>query len=264
MSASLASSETNLLQPEPVFVFGTDLAGKHDGDGASFAVQFHQAEKGLGSGASGNAYAIPYQNSRGELLPADVIKNYIETFSHHAAENPQVRFMITRFACDRDGQGHSDEIMARMFAKMPDNCQLPGVWSRLLHDQQAARLLLFDPGAHLKDPKWQKHLQSYLALNVPLWNVPSIEIVSVGSARAIVANDAGARKLGLRHRIIGMNEAYYGRDAALAAEHKAIWYSTHLLNVFDFDQTAQPQQIRVVNHATRAGLVLDQLDVQLV
>ena len=70
-----------------------------------------------------------------------------------------------------------------------------------------------------------------------------------------------ARALGLKHRIIGANEAYYGRDSVLAAEAKAVWYATHFLSLCDFDQTAQPSQIRITGTAVSGGLHLDQLNV---
>ena len=57
-----------------------------------------------------------------------------------------------------------------------------------------------------------------------------------------MANEAGAKNPGLKHRVSGPNEAYYGQNAQMAAENKAIWYSTHLLSMFDFEIAAQPQQ----------------------
>jgi hypothetical protein len=150
--------------------------------------------------------------------------------------------------------------MARLFAGAPPNCQLPGVWLRLNDPRQPVRLLLFDPGAHLKTPAAQEQLGRYLALNAPLWNAPAVELVSVGPARAIVANDAAARRLGLRHRVIGASEQAFGRDAPLVAEVRAVWYATHFLSIYDFDQTALPQQVRITGFATRGGLAIDQLD----
>lgn len=88
-----------------------------------------------------------------------------------------------------------------------------------------------------------------------------MEVVSFGAARSVVANDALARNLGLKHRIIGANDSYFGRDAALAAEAKAVWYGTHFLSLCDFDQTAMPGQIRLTGTAVAGGLCFAQLDV---
>ncbi len=62
-------------------------------------------------------------------------------------------------------------------------------------------------------------------------------------------------------RIMGANDSYYGRDSVLAAEAKAVWYSTHFLSLCDFDQTAQPSQIRITGTAVSGGLHMDQIDV---
>lgn len=246
---------------EPVFVFGTDLAGKHKNESAATAVEFHAARAAKGSGASGNAYAIPYRSTTDELLPAAVMSNYLGPLFDLARSEPHKLFQIARFGCEAGAHGDAD--MARLFAHAPANCLLPGLWLRALNDQQPARVLLFDPGAHLKDPAWQKQLRQYLALNVPLWNVPAVEIVSVGSARAVVANDIAVKNLKLKHRVFGPNEAYFGRNASVAAEMRAIWYATHLVSIIDFEQTAQPQQIRIMAAATRNGLTIDQIDSSL-
>ena len=86
--------------------------------------------------------------------------------------------------------------------------------------------------------------------------------MSIGAARSIVSNDIAAKKLGLKHRVFGPNEAFFGKDAALAAEIRAMWYSTHFLSLCDFRQTVQPNQFRVTAEAIRAGLVVDQLEVE--
>jgi hypothetical protein len=261
VSAAASMARATPAKPEPIYVFGTDLAGRHETETASLAVRLHGAEPGKGSGPTGNGYAIPYRNSTGGLLSGEVMKNYVTSLFNLANENPDTIYHVARFACEPDA--HDDASMARLFAQAPANCVLPGLWSRLRNPRAAARLLIFDPGAHLLQPAWMTHFQRYLSINVPLWNVPSIELVSVGGARAVIANEAAAKKLGLRHRVIGASEGYYGRNAQLAAELRAIWYSTHLLSIFDFDMTAQPQQIRVMGAATRGGLQVDQLDAKL-
>ncbi|MCB1747947.1 MAG: hypothetical protein H6977_08915 [Gammaproteobacteria bacterium] len=257
MAGAAATVTQAGLGNEPVYVFGTDLGGQHQGESAAMAAKVFGAETGKASGATGHAYAIPFRNSAGELLPAEVIKNYVDSFFAHAQAHPQTLFHVARFACE--AQAHDDATLARLFARAPANCLLPGLWTARLNAQQAARLLVFDAGAHLKDAAWQRNLKGYLDLNAPLWNVKAIELVTVGSARTVVANDVAAKALGLKHRVFGQNESAYGREAALVAEHKAIWYCTHLLSILDFEQTAQPQQVRMLGAAARNGLAIDQL-----
>jgi len=258
MTASNAREKSPAATVEPVHVFGSDLAGRNEHPGGAFAQRSHGAEAGRASGASGNAYAIPYRNTGGQFLPLEVIANYVTPFLQYAQSQPKQIFQVARFGCEPGA--HDDAAMARLFALAPRNVRLPGVWQRQRDPTTPARMLLLDPSGRLKEPKWQERLRRHIDLNAPLWNVPSVELVSVGLARVIVANDLAAKKLGLKHRIIGLNEAYYGREAQLAAETVAVWYSTHFVSICDFEQTAQPQQIRITSTATRGGLDIDQFD----
>jgi len=255
--AAVAMGSAGLAQ-EAVYVYGSDLAGAQQGDSASLAVHAFGASPAQVSGTSGHAYALPCANSAGEPFEVGVLKNYVQTFLAHARVHERTPFHVTRLT--RETGQSAETRMAGLFAGAPANCQLPGLWSAILDARQPTRLLIFDPGARLAEAVWQQRLQRYLALNQPLWGTSSVELVSVGLARTLVANDAAARKLGLGHRVIGANESAFGRLATGVAEHKAIWYATRLLCIVDFDQTAQPQQVRMMGAATRNGLPIDQLD----
>lgn len=243
---------------EPVFVYGTDLAGRCDQGTAAVAARYHGAVPGTASGPTGNAYAIPFRNSGGALLAVPVIRNYVDSFLHFAASNAGRRFHVGAFGCDR-GE-HEAPAMATLFAGAPANCQLPGAWQRHLDSGRPVRLLLFDPGANLAQPLWQSRLEQYLALNAPLWGGSAVELVSVGNPRAIVAAEMAARRLELGHRVIGASDKVYGQNAPIVAEYRAVWYATHFLAVSDLDQTSDPQQIRLMTAATRAGLLVDMLN----
>ena len=242
-----------------VFVFGTDIDGRHESESGRMAMRLHGAVAGTRNGPTGNAYAIPVAATHGAPLALSVISNYVAPFIEYARAHPRTIFQIARFGAGRTE--HSDEDMARLFAKAPSNCRLPGRWLTLRDRTQPARLLVFDPSAQNNLDVWREQFQQYVALNMPLWDVPTVEIVSVGSARAIVANDKVAKQLELKHRIFGPDETRFGSNATVAAEYEAVWYSTHVLSVADFAQTAHPEQMRIMRAAARAGLPVDQLDV---
>ena len=46
-----------------IFVFGSNLAGRHGKGAALHAKKFYGAEYGVGVGPTGNAYAIPTKDS---------------------------------------------------------------------------------------------------------------------------------------------------------------------------------------------------------
>ncbi|GEM_PF-1402644 len=262
MPAEASKTSEGGAKDEPIYVFGTDHAGQHKSESALLAVTLHGAQAGKGSGASGRAYAIPYRNSTGELLALNVIENYVAPLLELAKHNPNHQFTIARFGCEAGA--YEDAVMAELFARAPRNCTLPGLWKRILDATIPVRMILFDPAANFKKTAWQRELKQHIDLNAPLWGTSTVDIVSVGAPRTLAANDAAAKTLGLKHRIIGANEDRYGRNAAIAAEARAIWYSTHLLSVFDFDMTAQPSQIRIVSAATRGGLTIHQVDTNQV
>ena len=83
--------------------------------------------------------------------------------------------------------------MVKLFSDVPNHCRLPGVWSGFSNSDQAARLLIFDPSAQNDQTKWREQLAQYLSFNAPLWDGSGVEVVSVGTARAIVTNDKIAR-----------------------------------------------------------------------
>ncbi|MEQ8661878.1 MAG: hypothetical protein RLW62_13770 [Gammaproteobacteria bacterium] len=258
MAAAAMEMTGNAFAREPVYVYGSDLGGHQQGEAATLAVQVYGAASGHASGRSGHAYAIPWASSARVRLDVQVLRNYVRTFCEYAREYPAVRFHVSRFGGGNDG--HGDKMMAGLFVGAPANCQLPGLWSAVLDVRQPVRLLVFDPGAHLAAAAWQRRLQRFLALNAPLWGAAAVELVSVGHARTLVANDAAARALGLAHRVIGVDAKRYGRHAATIAEHRAIWYATRMLCIVDFEQTAESQQVRMMGAATRNGLPIDQVD----
>ena len=245
---------------EPIYVFGADMSGDFSQASAAVAVRLYGADTEVGVGASGHAYAIPYRNSDGEVLSFGALAPHIAAFLSYARAHPDESFMVARFACETGAS--DDATMVRHFSRVPPNCQLPGLWQRHIDVKMAVRLLVFDPFARFKDPYWQDKLKRYLSLNAATCNGAQVELVSVGAARSIVANDMAAKRLGLKHRVFGPNEAFFDKEAVAAAEIKAMWYSTHFLSLCDFRQTVQPQQFRVTSEAIRAGLVVDQLEVE--
>lgn len=257
MTAATSPAPSKTLAVEPIFVFGATIGGEHIDGSAAVAARFHGAEAGKWNGLTGNSYAVPYRGSDLTLLALPVIQNYVTTLFDYAAANPDTLFHIARFGCEK--AAYRDADMAPLFKAAPRNCVLSAMWQRVLEAHRPVRLLIFDPAARLESEPWQDLLARYLALNRPLWGTAQVEIVSIGAARNLVANDAAARKLGLKHRIVTANAAYYREQAHVACEMKAMWYSTHLLTISDPDQTSQPGHVRILSFATRDGLHVEEL-----
>jgi hypothetical protein len=106
-----------------VFVFGSNLAGRHGAGAALFARKHHGAIYGVGEGIQGNSYAIPTKDEYLNVLPLTEINKYVNKFLLFATSNPQLEFEVTAIGCGLAGYLPRD--IAPMFMDAPTNCYLP-------------------------------------------------------------------------------------------------------------------------------------------
>lgn len=111
-----------------VFVFGSDLAGRHAGGDALRALRHYGAIYGCGVGLQGRSYAIPVRDEHGKLMPIAVIARYVKAFLRFAAIHREMTFHVSRIGCGRGG--YRDDEIAPLFAGAPPNCRLPKGWER--------------------------------------------------------------------------------------------------------------------------------------
>jgi hypothetical protein len=109
-----------------VFVFGSNLAGRHGKGAALFALRNHGAIYGQGIGRQGNSYAIPTKDVQIKTLPLTEIEKYVDLFLQYAIENPDTIFEVTKIGCGLAGYKESD--IKPMFKNAPVNCKLPEGW----------------------------------------------------------------------------------------------------------------------------------------
>lgn len=109
-----------------IFVFGSNLAGRHGKGAALHARKNHGAVYGVGVGRTGNAYAIPTKDEHLKTLPLAVIHTHVEYFKLYARKNPDLTFEVTRIGCGL--AGYTDTDIVPMFKDTPDNCILPDGW----------------------------------------------------------------------------------------------------------------------------------------
>ena len=259
MNNASTSCSKNGSAAEPVFVFASSLSGMHEKGPAAIAQRYHGAESGKGSGPAGNSYAIPVTAADGQPLPLSVISNYVDSFLNHAARHPTETFFINRLGCDMSGANDNDR--AAMFKAAPNNCLLPGIWLKQLRRDLPVRLIILDAGGLMTRPYIQERLDQFLSLNMPLWDAPSLEIVSAGLPKSVVANDKFARSRGYNHRIIGENRALYGSHAPAVRDGRAVWYATHLISLSDPNTTSRREEVRLMSLASWHGLIVDDLEI---
>ena len=111
------------LQPNEIFVFGSNLKGMHGGGAAYIAYRKFGAIMGQGVGLQGQSYGIPTMQGG-----VETIRPYVDEFIAFAKEHPELTFLVTRIGCGI--AGFTDEEIAPLFEKAHDveNIVLPEGW----------------------------------------------------------------------------------------------------------------------------------------
>lgn len=108
---------------EAIFVFGSNLAGRH-GKGAALHARKHcGAIYGQPEGLQGNSYAIPTKDGSLRVLPLPDIERNVARFVAFARMRPELRFRLTPIGCGLAGYRY--EQIAPMFRAAPPNVELP-------------------------------------------------------------------------------------------------------------------------------------------
>lgn len=108
-----------------IFVFGSNLGGRHGKGSALFAKMYCGAQYGVGEGLQGNSYAIPTKGY-GNPLPIrslEEIEKSVKTFLNFAKENHGMQFYVTPIGCGLAGFSPSE--IGPMFKRAPSNVELP-------------------------------------------------------------------------------------------------------------------------------------------
>jgi hypothetical protein len=106
-----------------IFVFGSNLAGRHGAGAAKFAVKNHGAVYGQGWGLQGNSFAIPTKDAKIKTLPLFYIRIYVDEFKIFAEEHPELTFQLTPIGCGLAGYTYED--IGPMFKNSPSNIVIP-------------------------------------------------------------------------------------------------------------------------------------------
>jgi hypothetical protein len=108
---------------QEIFVFGSNLQGRHGRGAALDALKFYGAQLGIGEGPQGNSYAIPTKITPYKTLPLKDIQAAVERFKVFAGLHPEVIFNVTAVGCGL--AGYTPEQIAPMFKGSPANCRMP-------------------------------------------------------------------------------------------------------------------------------------------
>lgn len=107
---NIASGRIDKLEKDEIFVFGSNLVGKHLGGAAKAAHNKFGAQWGVGVGLTGQAYAIPTMQGG-----VETIKPYVDEFIEFAQEHLDLKFLVTCIGCGI--AGFKAEEIAPLFKK---------------------------------------------------------------------------------------------------------------------------------------------------
>ena len=123
----ITPSLINELEPNEVFVFGSNIQGMHMGGAARVAYNKFGAVWGNGEGLQGQSYALPTMEG------FNSIKKAVERFTVCAKEHPELKFYVTPAGCGI--AGYTAEEIAPMFSDAAhlENVYLPvSFWKVLM------------------------------------------------------------------------------------------------------------------------------------
>lgn len=117
------------LAPSEIFVFGSNIQGKHRGGAAAFATKNFGAQWGVGEGITGQCYALPTMEGG-----VDYIRDKVNNFLNFASKHHEYTFLVTPIACGiagftpeqiaplfMDALGMSNIILPKCFIEIIDN-----------------------------------------------------------------------------------------------------------------------------------------------
>jgi hypothetical protein len=106
-----------------IFVFGSNLAGRHGKGAALHARQHCGAIYGRGEGRQGDSYGIPTKDEKLVTLPLYRIKLHVDRFLDYARTHPELTFQLTAIGCGL--AGYKPSAIAPMFRYAPPNVERP-------------------------------------------------------------------------------------------------------------------------------------------
>lgn len=118
-----------------IFVFGSNLAGRHGKGAARYARENHGAIYGQGKGIQGTSYAIPTKGYGLEPLSLVEIEHWVKEFLKYAEEHPEDTFHVT--AIGTGLAGYTPEEIAPFFIGCTGNVLLPTVFKEVLDNAQS-------------------------------------------------------------------------------------------------------------------------------
>jgi predicted NAD-dependent protein-ADP-ribosyltransferase YbiA (DUF1768 family) len=124
------------LEPNEIFVFGSNTAGRHGAGAALDARQRFGAQWGVAQGLTGQAYALPTASFDGAALgakrfpalPLEAIEQNLAQLAEDAKTDPGKHFLLTRIGMGRSGYSEQQIRPLIEAAQLPSNVKPYWEW----------------------------------------------------------------------------------------------------------------------------------------
>ncbi len=122
------------LKDNEIFVFGSNLAGRHGRGAALTALRKFGAKNGQGIGLMGKSYGIPTKDRNLKVLSLDRIEIHIKNFLKFANNHPELIFLLTEIGCGL--AGYKPKQIAPLFFKydISSNVKFPDSFIKIYRD----------------------------------------------------------------------------------------------------------------------------------
>lgn len=114
------------LPKDAVFVFGSNLAGRHGKGAARDALEHFGALRGRGEGIQNQSYALPTKDQNLAVLPLEEIAYRASVFLEFAKQRPELTFVVTPIGTGLSN--YPDSCIAPLFERAGENCAFPLSW----------------------------------------------------------------------------------------------------------------------------------------
>jgi len=134
MSIAISMEKINNPPSYRIFVFGSNLAGRHGKGAALHAARYYGAQPDISIGLAGQCYAIPTKDQMLRPLRLEQVQHFVGRFVAYANSNPQLHFNVIRVGCGY--AGFRDDQIAPLFARASDNCWFDIQWKPWLPNKK--------------------------------------------------------------------------------------------------------------------------------
>ena len=118
------------LLPDEIFVFGSNMAGRHGAGAALLAKTRFGAKQGVGVGITGQCYALPTKGFMIETLPLPAIRVGIENMIDCSRTQMSKCFLVTKIGCGLAGYSVSQIGELFIGIDLPVNVIIPVEFDR--------------------------------------------------------------------------------------------------------------------------------------